>query len=100
VSGDWGLPGGGVEHGEDILATLNRELKEECGITTIHAIKLTKALPYFASSIGKWWMWLVYEVTADLPDSFSGELHTEFVDTSAFKNSESKAEKRIYEALI
>lgn len=99
ASGDWGLPGGGVEYGEDIVAGLERELQEECGIIKITSAKLLKALPYFASSQGLWWMWLVYEVTAELPEKFNGQLHTEFVDTATFKDSRVKAEKRILEAL-
>jgi len=32
VAGDWFLPGGGIDHGEDPVTTLVRELREETGL--------------------------------------------------------------------
>ncbi|MEB3311126.1 MAG: NUDIX hydrolase [Snowella sp.] len=37
-TGQWGLPGGLVDYGEDILTTVQRELTEETGLTVL-AIK-------------------------------------------------------------
>ncbi len=46
-SGDWTLPGGGVDHGEDPRDTVRRELREECSldgevgdVVTVHDVHL------------------------------------------------------------
>jgi len=95
------MPGGGVDYGEDIVAGLGRELHEEIGIQKITHAKLLSAHPYFSTAKQKWWLWLVYEVQAQLPKTFAGELATgaAFVDITSFKDSTNKAERRIYEAL-
>jgi ADP-ribose pyrophosphatase YjhB (NUDIX family) len=101
ASGDWGLPGGGIEHGEDIATGLARELHEELGVGTPDALRLVGAHPYFSTSRQNWWLWLVYEAEVTLPEQFKGELAAgaAFVDIQSFKGSSLKAEQRIYETL-
>lgn len=51
--GSWELPGGGLEHSEDIRATLKREVNEETGMTLAKSrprlLRLhDNTAPYFA----------------------------------------------------
>lgn len=58
----WDLPGGRIEHGENILDTLTRECREELGIE----VKLVDHEPFVAVSAqhrsGDWFIMLAYRV--------------------------------------
>ncbi|HVI69399.1 MAG TPA: NUDIX domain-containing protein [Magnetospirillaceae bacterium] len=99
TGGHRSLPGGGIEHGEDPEAGLARELHEELGISVIHLIKLKSAYPYYSVTRQAWWLWLLYEVDADLPAPFVGEhaQTAQFFDIATFKHSVQKSEQRLYE---
>ncbi len=101
AGGEWGLPGGGVEHGQDIVTELGRELHEELGITKVTSTKLMGARPFFSVGKQNWWLWLLYRTTVELPANFVGELAhgAEFIDIATFKDSTDRAEQRIYQAL-
>lgn len=51
-AGKWTLPGGGIDHGENPVDTVRRELKEECGLEgevgellTVHDVHFTGTAP-------------------------------------------------------
>lgn len=100
-NGEWGLPGGGVDHGEDIVAGLTRELQEELGVACIKSAELFNAYTFYARTWETWWLWLLYKVEVDLPSEYVGELAhgAEFVDVATFDGSGERAEERIYRAL-
>lgn len=71
-SGTWGLPGGGIEVGESISESLQREIQEELGGT----IKDLKLIPIekFTSDNGKF---CYHTYVAPVDDEFVPELNSE-----------------------
>lgn len=96
----WDLPGGGMEHGDDELATFKKELYEEALIDApILSLRYLGMTPRYTEFKQVWWLGIFYEL--ELPDGFSygvGEDGTEvaFVDPYSFKDSPNITEQLIY----
>ncbi len=72
--GRWGLPGGGIEHGEMPTATIRRELKEEMGLEVINVAEQPAYFITFISVPGYWLGNVLYKTTLrDLNFSPSNE---------------------------
>lgn len=56
----WGLPGGGMDHGELPVDCLKREIQEELGINdvTVNEIAYTKS--FYLTNRDVWLLWIVY----------------------------------------
>jgi 8-oxo-dGTP diphosphatase len=61
---EWGVPGGGLDHGESVEAGLRREVREELGVD-IESISPHPILaaPYYYEPRNRWKFRLLYEVT-------------------------------------
>lgn len=65
----WTLPGGGVDHGEDVIGGLQREIGEELGSRAVEIGK-TPILLHTHQTVegrraGTWVLWTVYEAKLD-----------------------------------
>lgn len=95
----WDLPGGGMDHGENIKVAIAREMKEEVNLNgdfTYSIIDVDD--PAYLSMHDFWQVRLIFEVKP-LEMTFSaGEDGDEvaFMDAVVFKDSASAVERKIY----
>jgi len=95
----WDLPGGGMDHGEDIRTTIAREAMEEVGLQgdfTYRVIDIDE--PAFLKVHNFWQLRLIFEVTPEKMIFSAGEDGDEvaFVEHHVFRDSASLTERRIY----
>jgi len=96
----WDLPGGGMDHGENIKSAIAREMKEEVNLSGGFIYKIIDVEdPAHLSAHGFWQIRLIFEIKPDNMSFSAGEDGDEvaFMKADTFKNSESKAERRIYD---
>jgi len=95
----WDLPGGGMDHGENIKTVIAREMKEEVnldGSFTHRVIDIDE--PAYTKNHDFWQMRLIFEVKPDNLIFSAGKDSDDiaFIDPHTFKDSESEVERRIY----
>lgn len=96
----WDLPGGGMDHGEDIKTAIAREMKEEVNLEGDFTIKFLAAEdPAYLDKHNFWQLRLIFEVIPQNMIFSPGEDSHEvaFIDPSSFRQSSKNAEKRAYE---
>lgn len=95
----WDLPGGGMDHGEDIKQTIARELLEEVGFTGEFEYQIIDAEePKHLQSHNFWQIRLIYLVTPT-HFAFSAGQHADeiaFMDPLLFKDSAKPVEQLVY----
>ena len=95
----WDLPGGGMDHAEDIKTAIGREMKEETSLEGDFTYKIIAVDdPAYSSLHNFWQVRLIYELEPENMHFKAGEDGDEiaFVHPDSLKNSDSEVERRIY----
>lgn len=97
--GWWDLPGGGMDHGEDIRSAIAREMKEEVNMHGDFEYKILEVdEPRHLDMHNFWQLRLVFEVKPQTPTFSPGDDGDEvaFVSPSIFENSEHLSERLVF----
>ena len=62
----WDLPGGQLEEGEDLEASIKREIKEETGIKSVN-LSIFDAVGQY-NKMGQYWVQIGYIARVDMPE--------------------------------
>lgn len=81
---DWTLPGGGLDHGEDPLTALKRELYEEAFIDADFDAELIGTESFYVDSKDAMAFWMIYKLT--MHDKDFAYKPGEDADEVAFRN--------------
>lgn len=95
----WDLPGGGMDHNEDLKATIAREMKEEVNLKGDFIYKIIAVDdPAYLSAHDFWQVRLIYELKPEDMRFSAGEDGDEiaFILPSTLKDSNSQVEHSIY----
>jgi len=97
----WDLPGGGLDHDENVENGIKRELDEELGVVDIRIIKPICVKTLYIEHKQSWLMWIVYEVELNSIDFHLGDEVTEatFIDPKLLAGSNDIYEKMAYEVV-
>lgn len=95
----WSLPGGGLDHGEDLVKGLLRELNEELGIENVRVKDVACVKTFYLEHKQAWLIWVVYNVEINDQEFIRGDGVTAvaFIDTETLANTNDIFEKMVYE---
>jgi ADP-ribose pyrophosphatase YjhB (NUDIX family) len=95
----WSLPGGGLDHGEDPVKGVLRELYEELQIEHAKVDDVACIKTFYLEHKQAWLLWVVYNVTISDTKFTYGEGVTAatFLDTKILAESDDIFERMVYE---
>lgn len=95
----WDLPGGGMDHDENVRSALAREMYEEVKLSGEFSYKpIAVDEPGFLEYANVWQLRIIFEINPDNYEFSAGEDADElvFLNPDTFKNSSNVAEQNIY----
>lgn len=95
----WDLPGGGMDHGEQLQDAIAREMKEEVNLEGTFSYKIISVdEPAYLESYDFWLVRLIFELTPENMAFSTGDDGDEvmFIDPRLLKDSQSEIERRVY----
>lgn len=95
----WDLPGGGMDHSENIQTAIAREMKEEVNLSGDFTYKILHVdEPAYLNAHDFWQVRLIFAITPDEMNFSAGEDGDEiaFIDPKEFEKSNNEVECRIY----
>ena len=96
---DWTLPGGGVDHGEDLLTALKRELYEEAFIESDFEAEFIGTESFYVESKDAMALWVIFKLK--MTESHFSFRAGEDADEVAFRNpADFKENSSLFEQLI
>ena len=95
----WGLPGGGLDHGETPEACLKREIQEELGIKEVIINEISYTKSFYMDRKDAWLIWIVYraKINTDRFVVADGVTNAKFIDIEDIESSEDMFEQAIVE---
>jgi 8-oxo-dGTP pyrophosphatase MutT (NUDIX family) len=96
----WDLPGGGMDHGEDLRSVIAREMKEEVNLEGDFLFKIIDVdEPKLLEAHNFWQLRLIFAVNPSHLAFSAGEDGDEvaFINPAEFKKSDTNVERPIYE---
>lgn len=96
----WDLPGGGMDHGEDLKAAIARELNEEAGLKGEFEYRVLHVEnPAYLEHANVMQLRMIFKVIPHTLPSKSGVAVSKmtYIDPEKLKNSDNLVERKVYE---